>query len=38
MFEYFDDLCVVYFRAYGANGQEKLDTFSNFAQEESDEG
>jgi len=38
MFEYFDDLCVVYFRAYGANGQEELDTFSNIAQGESGKG
>ena len=31
-FEYFDDLCIVDFRAYGATGQEKIDTFSNLAQ------
>jgi len=27
--EYFDDLCVVYFRAYSATWQEELDTFSS---------
>jgi len=38
MFEYFDSLCVVYFRAYGTNGQEELNTFPNFTQGESGNG
>ena len=32
-FEYFDDLCVVYFKADGAAWQEKLDTFQTLRKE-----